>query len=119
MGKGVAAHLSHVEAKARIGKPLPVGHGGAGKTAAFGNEVRGSSIIVGAFAFGIIYFAVKVGGMVYLFRKNGVISRFGRIGFYAGGDGEIHGDQAVHQILAPLFVQTDEDFSGFFRMTLQ
>ena len=50
---------------------------------------------------------------------NGVVPRFGRIGFYAGGEGEVHGDQAVHQILAPLFVQADEDFSGFFRLAVQ
>ena len=34
--------------------------------------------------------------MVFLFGDNGVVPRFGRIGFYAGGEGEVHGDQAVH-----------------------
>ena len=119
MGDGVAPHLPHVQAQARVGKPLPVGHGGTVKAAAFRNGVRGFRIVVDAFAFGIIHLAVKVGGVVLLFGDDGVVSRFGRVGLDAGGEGKVHGDQAVHQVLAPLLVQADEDFTGFLRLAVQ
>lgn len=119
MGDRAAAHLSYMQPQARVGKPLPVGHGGAVKAASLRNGVRGFGIVVDAFAFGIIHLAVEVGGVVFLFGDDGVVSRLGRVRLDAGGEGKVHGDQAVHQVLAPLFVQADEDVAGFLRLAVQ
>lgn len=119
MGDGIAPYLSYMQPQARIGEPLPVGHGRTVKATALRNGVRGFGVVVDAFAFCIIHFSVKVGGVVLLFGNDGVVSRLGRIGLDAGGEGEVHGDQAVHQVLAPLFVQADEDFAGFLRLAVQ
>ena len=119
MGNRMPPNFPYMQAQPRVGKTLPIRHGRTVKTTSLRYGIRGFGIVVDAFAFGIIHFAVEVGSMVFLFGDNGVVPRFGRIGFYAGGEGEVHGDQAVHQILAPLFVQADEDFSGFFRLAVQ
>lgn len=115
----MAPYFADVQAQAGIGEPLPVGHGGTVKTAAFRNGISGFRIVINAFAFGVIHLSVKVGGVVFFFGDHGIVARPGRIRLDAGGKGEVHGDQAVHQVLASLVVQGDEDLAGFFPLAFQ
>lgn len=119
VGNGVTAHFADVQTQPCVGETLPVRHGRAVKTAAFRNGIGGFRIVVDAFAFRIIHFAVQIGNMVLLFGDDGVVARFGRVGLDTGREREVHGDESVHQVLPPLVIQADKDLARFLRRTLQ
>lgn len=81
MGNRMPPNFPYMQAQPRVGKTLPIRHGRAVKTTSLRYGIRGFGIVVDAFAFGIIHFAVEVGSMVFLFGDNGVVPRFGRIAF--------------------------------------
>lgn len=80
----MAAYLADVQAEARVGEALPVGHGRTVEPAAFRNGIGGFSVVVDAFAFRIIHFSIEVGNVVLLLGDDGVVARFGRVGLDTG-----------------------------------
>lgn len=76
MGNRMPPNFPYMQAQPRVGKTLPIRHGRAVKTTSLRYGIRGFGIVVDAFAFGIVHFAVEVGSMVFLFGDNGVVPPF-------------------------------------------